>query len=450
MIDETKARWMRTVVKTIFIGCFAAFMLATVRHLAIFFNGFEQGADTIGSYLLAGAFDLTALVTTIAVMFFRKSMPRTVQALVWFFILCITAYSFFINWEYTAHYQSSALILQPTGAFQPVYDASGVLHYVPVMRANTALLFWNPILASGFTAFALIYSIVAEFFGTKPPSVEELQARKTYLEETRALVKDIANLEGRDAPKPGLLERSLRAAKEVKSAVDELRGDTPKTLTTGTTIPVEPEQDITEQDTVKTAAISPEDGTAKPAEMEEENRRENARDNVTLLPMVSGPSMTIAETAARLGVTERHIGTLLKNKKLQHTPRNTKLVLTSSVEQYEASRQKRQETAAQKRHQIPAPVRIKNNTKKTRNESIMMLDFVGEQMYAELTKNPDQFEELMAYADAHGVEELVDLLKSRYANYAAYFTMRRVGDVLAYARQQRGEAVTGREQRESA
>jgi hypothetical protein len=226
MTTDTKGvKFIRGLVKTVFIICYIAFMWASIHHVATYFNNFEAGnGDWLGSYALAGAFDVTALVTTIGVMFFRKSMPTWVLWIVWIFILAIAGYSFFINWEYASHYQNMDLILQPTGETTPVYDAAGQLHYVPVMRANTNLLWINPVLASGFTIFSLIYSIIAEFFGAKPPTTEELLAKKAYLEETSDLLSEIAALEGRDK-KTSWVQRAKEVAKEVKDGAQELAGE---------------------------------------------------------------------------------------------------------------------------------------------------------------------------------------------------------------------------------
>src|SRR5215472_17455930 len=199
MENETgAAKAVRGLVKTVFIVCYIALMWASIHHVATFFNNFEENSgNTIGSYLLAGAFDVTAQVTTVGVMFFRKSMPAWVFWIVWSFIIAIEGYSFFINWEYASHYQNMTLIMQPTGETTPVYDTQGVLHYVPVMQVNTSLLWVNPVLASGFTIFSLIYSVVAEFFGTKAPNIEELKAKETYLKETANVVESIKQLEGK-------------------------------------------------------------------------------------------------------------------------------------------------------------------------------------------------------------------------------------------------------------
>jgi len=221
--DSGMAKFIRGLVKFVFIGCYAAFMWASIHHVATYFNNFEQNGsgNVFGSYLLAGAFDVTALVTTIGVMFFRKSMPGYIQWVVWAFIIAIAIYSFFINWEYAARYQSADLVLQPIGETTPVFDAQGNLHYVMVMKANTSLLFVNPLLASGFTIFSLIYSVVAEFFGTKPPTADELLKRKHYLEETAGVLQEIKQLEEKNKGK-GLIAALKEKAIEGKTAWKEV------------------------------------------------------------------------------------------------------------------------------------------------------------------------------------------------------------------------------------
>lgn len=214
--------FMRGLVKFVFIGCYIAFMWASIHHVAAFFNAFESDESSmVGSYALAGAFDITALVTTIGVMFFRRSMPGWVLTIVWAFILAIAAYSFFINWEYASHYQDMQMLMQPTGKTIPLYDAQGNLHYVADMQVNTSLIWVNPILASGFTIFSLIYSVIAEFFGTKPPTADELAQKKKYLEDTATIVADIKKLQAKTKG-PGFIERAKTTATELAKAGKEV------------------------------------------------------------------------------------------------------------------------------------------------------------------------------------------------------------------------------------
>ena len=217
-----KAKFVGGLVKAVFILCYAAFMVASIRHVAVFFNSFEPNGDNIyGSYALAGSFDLTALVVTIGVMFFRRSMPPWVFWVVWAFIAGIALYSYVINLEYASHFQSMDLLMQPTGETTPVLDASGNVHYIPVMRINTELEWINPFLASGFTIFSLIYSVIAEFFGAKAPTAQELMARKKYLEETATVKADIKALE-EETKGPSLIQQAKQKAMELREVVGEV------------------------------------------------------------------------------------------------------------------------------------------------------------------------------------------------------------------------------------
>lgn len=187
--------FIRGLVQAVFLFCYAAFMWASIHKVAFFFGNFEADqSNAIGSYSLAVAFDVTALVITVGVMYFRKSMPIIIQIFVWAFIIGIASFSYFVNWEYDAHFQSTTLTMVPTGQVDAIFDKTNTLRYVPEMRQNTNLLDINPLLASGFTIFSLIYSVIAEFFGTKPPTVDELKKQKAYLEETKDLKADIHRL----------------------------------------------------------------------------------------------------------------------------------------------------------------------------------------------------------------------------------------------------------------
>jgi hypothetical protein len=222
MIQDTGgAKFMRGLVKFIFIICYVAFMWASIHHVAEFFQAYEGSSDVLGSYLLAIAFDVTALVATIAVMFFRKSMPLGIQIIIWLFIAAITAYSFSINWQYAVRHADPEWTMHPTGRLIPVFDADNQLQYVPEMEQNLTLMWINPILASGFTIFALIYSIVGEFFGSKPPSLQELEAKKKYLEETQSIKNEIKNLEESQKGK-SIIQMAKEKALEGKQAWQEL------------------------------------------------------------------------------------------------------------------------------------------------------------------------------------------------------------------------------------
>jgi hypothetical protein len=346
MQNETRAaKAIRGLVKTVFIGCYIAFMWASIHHIAAFYNNYEENSgNLIGSYMLAGAIDITALVTTIGVMFFRKSMPAWVFWIVWTFIIAIAVYSFCINWEYASHYQNMDLIMQPTGETTPVYDANGMLHYVPVMQVNTSLLWVNPILASGFTIFSLIYSVIAEFFGTKAETLEELQAKKQYLEETAELLNEIKQLEEKNKG-TSLIDRLKKSALEVKSAVKE--------VVQSESIDDEEEQSIEGDETVQSAIneqsirVGEEVQSDNQSELSDTFKEGETIDQNDKWNGLAGRSMVSIEKAAELLNVSINTIVSLRNKKILKTAAlNKNLITVASLKAYDNKRSNRKQSRA--------------------------------------------------------------------------------------------------------
>jgi hypothetical protein len=347
-VNETRgAQLMRGLVKTIFIGCYIAFMWASIHHVASFFNDFEaDNGNAVGSYLLAGAFDITALVTTIGVMFFRKSMPTWVFWIVWAFILAIAAYSFFINWEYASHYQNMALLLQPTGETTAAYDPQGVLHYVPVMRVNTNLLGVNPVLASGFTIFSLVYSVIAEFFGTKAPTTEELLAKKKYLEETASIIEDIKKLEGKDK-ETSLIDRLKKSALEVKSAVKEVMQseDQEEVTQSDDELSTQDEETVQSQSDEPSTQDEHEDQNSDQSEGRAQMKDgETSHANDQWGSLNGRSTVSIEKAAAFLNVSINTIVTLRNKGTLKTAALNKQLITVASLKAYDLKRSHRKQS----------------------------------------------------------------------------------------------------------
>jgi hypothetical protein len=343
MQTETKAaKILQGTVKTVFIACYIAFMWASIHHIAAFYNGFEENSsNVIGSYMLAGAVDITALVTTIGVMFFRKSMPRWVFWIVWSFIVALALYSFFINWEYANHYQNMTLIMQPTGETTPVYDNQGLLHYVPVMQINTWLLWVNPVLASGFTIFSLIYSVIAEFFGTKAATMEELLAKKKYLEETAGVLEEIRKIEEKSKG-TSIIDRLKKSALEVKSAVKEVIQSESTESEEEQSIRVDEaiQESFNEQSIQVEGSIQ----SDHQFELEDEVKEGENTDQDDKWGTFTGRSMVTLEKAAELlDVSINTIITLRNKKTLKTAALNRNLITVASLKAYDLKRSNRKQ-----------------------------------------------------------------------------------------------------------
>lgn len=461
-------RFVKGLVKTVFILCYIAFMAASIRHVAVFFNGFEPNNDNVfGSYALAGAFDITALVSTIGVMFFRKSMPTWVFVIVWIFIGAIAAYSYVINLEYTSHYQDVSMLMQPTGQLTPVLDAHGNVHYEPVMKLNTTLEWINPFLASGFTIFALVYSVIAEFFGTKAPTVDELRAQKQYLEDTVTLHADIEALKKQNK-KPGVVERVTNTAKDVVKAGQEIAQAVSKKndkaafndpdtepLTSSSenvedTIEADLEEDFDtgEREALQRSlhevskAVSEVPNAPLPTGLEDGldaafNELEKHYPKIVAWRSLRAKSVTLKAISEVTGKHHKTVQSAALKGTLERINRYPDRVLLTSVltwllrEVSETSK-----TAFEETTETPVIETI--------NDPLPRLGMIEDRMLEAVLDAPaSERRKLQEYADSHTLAEITSYLKQQYSQYASYITEARVENVMkVYQAKHRVEPLT--------
>src|SRR5579884_3004464 len=110
----TEQFW-RNSIRIVFLFAYGSFLWASIHHVAYFFADFEAfHLEGNGAYALAISIDVTSLVLTFAIMFFRRNMPRVPLIIVWIFIVALTAFSWTVNYEYARHFQSPDLTNDPT------------------------------------------------------------------------------------------------------------------------------------------------------------------------------------------------------------------------------------------------------------------------------------------------------------------------------------------------
>ena len=354
----TKEAIVRTGIRVVFLFAYGAFLWASIRHVATFFHNFEPGGnDWTGSYTLSISIDATALVLTIGVMFFRKSMPGLALGVVWFFIVALTAFSWLVNWEYAMRYQSNDLTADP------------------------ALKLLNPILASSFAFLNLAYSVVAEFFSTRKQTAEELAQEADRLE---SLAEQQTRLDAANARmrKPSVIQRAKELLLEAKTAAQEVRGvqeeeeeevvaapqeplsamdrwhdslasnssqdAAPKAFredSTNNGHDADPSEDETPELTAsgysqQTPAITGKRATRDAGKDRSEQARKTSARATTRDGSATPLSVTVKGAAAMLGLSESYVRELRNNKRLRSPGRNKKLLLVSSIKAYQAARQK--------------------------------------------------------------------------------------------------------------
>lgn len=411
----TKEAIVRGVIRFVFLFAYGAFLWASIHHVATFFHNFEPGGnDWKGSYTLAISIDATALVLTIGVMFFRKSMPGLALGVVWFFIVALTAFSWLVNWEYAMRYQSNDLTLDPL------------------------LKLLNPILASSFAFLNLAYSVVAEFFNTKKQTAEDLAHEADRLE---AMATEQNRLEAAKArmKKPSLIQRAKELALEAKTAAQEVIGEREEGPGEAPTPPQEPlpehlehtlhflaehpdladhwgtgadeqlaaylglnreasarfwrlkamevwpdylasksnqhavprasgkdgtdkgndadaSEDVTLEYTAsshsqKTSTITEKDVTPGDGKDQSEQARKTSSRTTTSGGSTASLSVTVKEAATMLGLSETYVRELRSTKKLRCSGRNKKLILVSSIKAYQAAREKTGQNGSHQNHE---------------------------------------------------------------------------------------------------
>jgi hypothetical protein len=197
--------FFRGAIRVVFLFAFIAFLSASISHIAVFYHNFEADKDNwISPYMLAVSIDLTALVLTVGVMFFRKGMPWYAVIITWVFIMGLTGFSWAVNWEYATTFQGNTL------------------------RISGFLSMLNPILASSFAFFNLVYSFVSEFFGMKQKTADELQAEATRLEALEEAQKRIDAYHERNK-KASIIQRAKGVAIEIKEAAIEVKNGSAET-----------------------------------------------------------------------------------------------------------------------------------------------------------------------------------------------------------------------------
>jgi hypothetical protein len=165
----SKALSFDTITRIAFWLAFAAFLGASIPHIAYFFRSF----DPIGgpedrywwaiAYAIAIGIDMTDFLLSMNVArLHRNKASWQVLFNRWLFIIGITSFSWFVNWEYNVQFSSSML--------SKVAEVS----LFGMLRVGDL----NPVLASMFQVLSIAYTSMAESLAEKTveKTAEELEA----------------------------------------------------------------------------------------------------------------------------------------------------------------------------------------------------------------------------------------------------------------------------------
>lgn len=307
----------RACVRIVFLFAFIAFLSASISHVATFFHNFEEDKENwLSPYMLAVSIDLTALVLTIGVMFFSKTMTWFGKTITWMFIIFLTAFSWFVNWEYARTYQAHEL------------------------KAGSLLVLLNPILASSFAFLNLAYSFVSEQFNAKTKTQEELQTELDDLEMTLAMKRKRDELKAQygSTSVTSLIKRSISTAKDVIDHAESTFKGTP-TMTNQSEEIVTPIEEIY-------------DGNLDIIPVQSDDNVVMSTSSTSGFTPIRNVSLESA--CEQIGCDMRTLRQLISKGKIKTRANSDKLVTKSSLDAYLANRRpKKQKQAA---HELPVPL----------------------------------------------------------------------------------------------
>ncbi len=342
---------MDKFIKGFFWFAFAAFLAASIPHVAYFFRSFEpQGAsDDLYwwglSYCIAGSIDVTIFLLSLTVArLHRRGNATGLIASVWVFIIGLTALSWFINWEYAQEFSSSML-------------AHVANLQVTLLGFTVKIGDINPVIASMFQVLAIAYTWISDKVAAdeKPKSAQELKAIADEEENRR---KELARLKGfQQADTNAALDRVFGHAggliKRGKTLVTEIRNDESKTPLLEAPKTDHQEPDITvindETEEVKPGEQEPQNESIEPGKTDLKPEESNGHkpdfarlltDSETVfnrypeLLQLCSPgrvTLTIDDIVLATKISRRKIVNRVNDRTLKHAPRNPGFVTLTSL-----------------------------------------------------------------------------------------------------------------------
>ena len=427
---------------------FAAFLSASIPHVAYFFRAYEPvdaARDWLYwliSYGIAVSIDVTIFLLSVTVASMHRQQKRGGLIFsVWLFILGLAALSWYINYKYAQHFIDTGMV-SPTSLSLPWL---GTLPDV------------NPIIASAFQALAIAYTWISDKIAAdeRVKTAAELKAEADELENALIEKQRIAALKrgGQVSTLTGLLDagktlvnhaRNMSDTPGHNAAINEQDAPAKDAQNADYNAAINETGAPVKQDEpdAQNAGITPAKTELKTDESAVQTSPQitltpdvfavlNAYPKIGALLSTSRKTATIEEVSQALNVSVRLVKNRLQDGTLKHPPRNDKLVLITSVVTWA----KTLLTPAQNAGKTETSAPVKQDEPDAQNAGIT-LGIIEQRMYDALMSEPENVAELLRLSQEQDITSFTAMLKKRYSQYASYITPGRVINVLAYARKQ--------------
>ena len=176
---------MKRFIKGFFWFAFAAFLSASIPHVAYFFRAFEPqnaGQDLIWwgvSFAIAISIDITIFLLSVTVAELqRRGAAGSLIVSVWMMLLGLTVLSWYINYTYAQHFQTRAMVSSTP---------------LPLPRLGT-IADINPLIASMYQVLVIAYTWIADKIAQdeQPQTAAQVKAEADEVEQLLAQRKRLA------------------------------------------------------------------------------------------------------------------------------------------------------------------------------------------------------------------------------------------------------------------
>lgn len=346
-----------SVTRWFFWAGFVVFLSASIPHIATYFRHFDPDAtgweDTFYwsiSYLLAIVIDTTDMLVSIAMVRALSNGARHRQLLpYWGFISFIMILSWFINWQYD--------IVHSTDAFRAADSIS-------IFAGLTTVGKINPIIGSAFQFLILIYTGMAHKFNKKiqVKTAAEWANELSEMQSINGTKQQISKLKREQRKEQiaggfNLFSNVIRSAKSEFSQAFSNDIQNEENEFSPVVSPSDSHDIQTEEIPVifeENVPVSPVFSESERDHFDEEKRERKSefflsetdrfdeeKEDISplfslypkLLPIASrsGKTVTLEEIEKATGISERILLNRVRNKQLNRTGRNEKIVFKDSV-----------------------------------------------------------------------------------------------------------------------
>jgi hypothetical protein len=310
---------MNQLIRGFFWFAFAAFLAASIPHVAYFFRAFEPSGSGLEpywwavAYAIAVSIDVTIFLLSLTVaQMQRRRAARGVILSVWAFVLALVLLSWYINYQYAQQFASPSM-----------------LSHTPTIRL-AVIGNIDPLIASMFQVLALAYTWIADKIAEEEPekTARDLEQEAEELARKLSAKQHIAAL--KDQQKGQRVKSLIATARDIKRELLPSTSEPPK----GT--PPEGQVEQPDEQHVEVSEVPP----VEPAGSRRGTYPPSDPDTMTLIsrsPTIAAwlsagrRTATIKEVAKATGYSEKWIRNRIDKHLLKVHSRNRNLILIESL-----------------------------------------------------------------------------------------------------------------------